>query len=181
MKTFYLKIYADDEQEARKVIEQDNLKIEELKDNEILKTMTDDLQATVEQAQEELKDRVKDYLLENLQCQDDEEVYQNLDLFHEIADSNTPIYNSDIYDTYHLNRHELLEAYENAGVGELQKEDNPEQACIYFYIFQELHNYFNNELKDAINEFCEYRDGLFENDEKKSDKELKDYIEKSLA
>jgi len=109
----------------------------------------DDLQERVDDAKEELRDNIKEYFKENQGC-NMETYYQQSEALHEIADSNTPIYYSDIDGLYYLYGNEFDEAYRDAGIGD-GKEDNHRQVAIYCYIEQQLGKYYN-ELETAFSE-----------------------------
>ncbi len=116
----------------------------------------DDLQDRVENCKDELLDAFRDYMEDNADIEDFDTFYQDsgADRAHEIADSNTPIYYSDIDGLYYLYGNEFDEAYENAGIGD-KSEDNYRQAAIYCYLSEktyefmsELQKWFDDKIID---------------------------------
>lgn len=118
----------------------------------------DDLQERVHSVELEIKDNFVEYLKDNKNITDFETYYQKqgCDAVHEIADSNVPIYNSDIDGLYYLYGDEFDEAYETAGFGD-GTEDNHKQVTIYCYLSQKGFDYLE-ELKDTFDEFS--KDGI---------------------
>lgn len=112
----------------------------------------DDLQERIDSVKEEIKDNFIDYLKENKDITDFDEYYQaqGCNIVHEIADSNTPIYYSDIDGLHYLYGDEFDEAYENAGIG-YETEDNYKQAAIYCYLSEKGFDYLR-ELEDKFEE-----------------------------
>ncbi len=124
----------------------------------------DDLDETVQDVKDEIlenfKEYFKEYFKDNSDISDFDTYYQaqGCDSVHEIADSNTPIYYSDIDGLYFLYGNEFDEAYNNAGLGD-GTEDNHRQVAIYCYLsekgfdyLRELENAFDEWLADAETE-----------------------------
>ena len=104
----------------------------------------DDLDDMVENVKEEIKQSFIDYLKENKGNAKFEDYYQDrgCDDVHEIADSSTPVYYSDIDGLYYLYGNEFDEAYENAGIGNYKGwEDNHRQVAIYCYLSEKGFDY----------------------------------------
>ena len=120
----------------------------------------DDLQETVDSVKEEIKDNFIDYLKENPDIADFGEYYQaqGCESVHEIADSNTPIYYSNIDGLYYLYGNEFDEAYKNAGIGN-GDEDNHRGVAIYCYLSQEGFDYLR-ELEELFGEYQEEEKGM---------------------
>ena len=108
-------------------------------------------------AEDTVKDEVKDDFLEWVEDNSDSDDFDNYyqhqgaDFVHECVDSNVPIYYSDIDGWYYLYGNEFEEAYDNAGIGR-GGEDNHKQVAIYCYLEQIAYNY-HNELKDAFDDW----------------------------
>jgi hypothetical protein len=115
----------------------------------------DNLEETINDAKEELLDDFKAYFNDNQDIDDFDTYYQaqGCDMAHEIADSNTPIYYSEIDSLYYLYGNEFDEAYSNAGIGD-GTEDNHRQVTIYCYISEKLFDYMR-ELEEAFNEWLD--------------------------
>lgn len=128
----------------------------------------DDLQERVDGCCKEAMERCMDYLKENLDTYDEDEVYQNglADDMHEIADSWVPIYTKEIDDLFYLYSSELEEAYENTGCYD-QPPGNYKQVCIYFYLSEQLQEYWQDEITPLIEEYIEYRDKIESEDQNK--------------
>lgn len=117
----------------------------------------DDLDERIASCKQELLDNFIEYLDEDSPDIDDFDTYyqnQGCDAAHEIADSNTPIYYSNIDDLYYLYGDEFDEAYKNAGCYS-DPPDNYRQVSIYFYLsektfdfMRELEDWFDDNYKD---------------------------------
>ena len=105
----------------------------------------DDLQETVENCKDELLNDFRSYLEDNADIDKFETYYQaqGCDMAHEIADSGTPIYYSDIDGLYYLYGNEFDDAYSNAGIGD-GKEDNYRQVSIYCYLSDKTFEFMSN-------------------------------------
>ena len=105
----------------------------------------DTLAERVQTAKDELRDNFVDYLSENVGMVEFDEYYQakGADAASEAADSNTPIYNSELSDIYYLHGSELDEAHENAGLGCTKHDSVPSypQCATYCYISEQAHEF----------------------------------------
>ena len=116
----------------------------------------DTLQDRVDSAIEDVKTELLRY------CDDNEpdklpDLGNDLDYsgaIHEIVDGSVPIYTKEIDDTWYLHGNALEEAYENAGVGDNPKENNG-QAAIYFYIHEQVNEWYNDHAEDIFEEWQE--------------------------
>lgn len=122
----------------------------------------DDLDERIASCKQELLDNFIEYLDEDSPDIDDFDTYyqqQGCDAAHEIADSNTPIYNSNIEGLYYLYGDEFDEAYKNAGCYS-EPPDNYRQVSIYFYLSQETFD-FMRELEEWFDD--NYKDFAWKN------------------
>jgi len=116
----------------------------------------DTLQDRVDSAIEDVKTELLRY------CDDNEadklpDLGNDLDYsgaIHEIVDGSVPIYTKEIDDTWYLHGNKLEEAYENAGVGDNPKENNG-QAAIYFYIHEQVNEWYNDHAENIFEEWQE--------------------------
>jgi len=118
----------------------------------------DDLDERIDSCKSELLNNFIEYLDDNYDIDDFNTYYQQqgCDVVHEIADSNTPIYYSDIDGLYYLYSDEFDEAFDNAGCyGKNEKPDNYKQIAILFYLeekifdfMRELEEWFDDNYKD---------------------------------
>jgi hypothetical protein len=119
-------------------------------------TIDDTLEERVQTAKDELKNLLTEYLEQNdvddLPCLNNDIDYDGR--FHEMVDSNVPIYTSEINDTWYLYKNALEKAYDDAGVGEDSLENNG-MSAIYFYIQQECNEWWNNNAQDVFDEWKE--------------------------
>lgn len=119
----------------------------------------DDLDERVGACKQELLDNFIEYLEEDSPDIDDFDTYyqqQGCDAVHEIADSNTPIYYSDIDGLYYLYSDEFDEAFDNAGCyGKGGKPDNYKQVSIYFYLSEKTFD-FMRELEEWFDDNYKY-------------------------
>lgn len=113
----------------------------------------DDLEERQSNVQQELLDNFVGFLEDNKDIDEFDTYYQKAgaDAIHEIADSNTPIYYSDIDGLYYLYSSELEEAYRNQGIGD-GKEENHKQVAIYCYLSEKASNYLS-ELQEKFDEW----------------------------
>lgn len=119
--------------------------------------MDDTLQDNVDQAIEEVKDCLNDYLDENPDTDELPDFGNNLNYsgrIDEIIDSCTPIYTKEIEDTWYLHSSELEDAYENAGFGDNPRENNG-MTAIYCYIQQKVNEWYDDEAEDIFDEWYE--------------------------
>lgn len=115
----------------------------------------DMLQERVEGAIEEVKEELERYLQENpdtdkVPCLNNDLDYSGA--IHEIVDGSVPVYTRDIEATWFLYKNDLEEAYENAGVGDNPLENNG-MSAIYFYIMQEVQEWYSDNAEDVFEEF----------------------------
>jgi len=106
--------------------------------------MKQHLNERVNIAKEELKDWVDEQKASHkskAKIKDSDDFTEQLD---SIADSNCPIYTWEIDEIWFVNKSELIEAYENAGLGDNPLENNG-MTAIYCYI-QEMLNEYADEL-----------------------------------
>ena len=96
----------------------------------------DSLDERVECCKEEILDDFIEYFLENPDISDFDEYYQaqGCAMCHEICDSNTPIYYSDIDGLWYLYSDFFEEAYKDVFGNELHDSQNYKQAAIYCYL-----------------------------------------------
>lgn len=119
----------------------------------------DSLQERVDSAIEEVKQELFEYLEENTP-DSTPDLGNDLDYsgsIREIVDGSVPIYTKEIEDTWYLHRSELEQAYEDAGVGSNSYE-NDGRAAIYFYIDQEVREWYCNNADDIFEEWKELRE-----------------------
>ena len=113
----------------------------------------DTLQERVEGAIESVKEKLENYIEENesdeLPCLHNDLDYSGA--IHEIVDGSVPVYTKEIKDTWYLHQQELIEAYEDAGVGDNPME-NDGMAAIYCYIEQKVNEWYQNEAQDFFDE-----------------------------
>ena len=117
----------------------------------------DTLQERVDSAIEDTKELLLQYLKDNPGTDELPCLYNDLDYnggFHEIVDGSVPIYTSEIDDTWYMHASRLEEAYENAGVGENPR-DTDGMAAIYYYIHQEVCEWYNDNAEDVFDEWAE--------------------------
>jgi len=115
--------------------------------------LDDDLEERVENAIEEAKEALINYLDQY----PNEDMPGSLDDFcdsHDIADSATPIYTRDIEAAWFLHGDELERAYEDSGLGSNPRE-NGGQTAIYAYIVQELGDWFYREARGVYEDWKE--------------------------
>jgi hypothetical protein len=115
----------------------------------------DTLQENVDDAIEQLEELLREFLKENSDFDELPCLHNDLDYsgsFHEIVDSATPIYTSEIEDTWYLYSNDLEEAYENAGVGDNPRE-NDGMAAIYFYISQKCCDWYHDNAQEIFDEW----------------------------
>lgn len=117
--------------------------------------LDDDLEERVENAIEEAKEALINYLDQY----PNEDIPGSLDDFcdsHDIADSATPIHTRDIETAWFLHGNELERAYEDSGLGNNPRE-NGGQTAIYAYISQELGDWFYREARGV---YEDWKDGF---------------------
>ena len=116
----------------------------------------DSLQDNVDNAIEEVKEELLRYLecnpdIDELPCLHNDLNYSGA--IHEIVDRCVPIYTKEIEDTWYLYSDKLKEAYDAAGCYDNPPE-NYEQVCIYFYIEQEISDWYYDNAQDIFDERC---------------------------
>lgn len=113
----------------------------------------DILNERVESAIDQVKAELESYLEDN-DCDSCPDL-GDLDYsgaIHEIVDGCVPIYTKQIKDSWYLYGDDLTEAYENAGVGDNPMENNG-MAAIYFYIHEQVVEWFDSEAEDIFENF----------------------------
>lgn len=120
----------------------------------------DTLQERVDSAIEDVKQELLNYLEKNpdtdeLPCLNNDLDYSGA--IHEIVDGSVPIYTKEIEDTWYMHASELEGAYEDAGVGDNPRENNG-MAAIYFYIQQEVNEWYHRNAQEIFDEWKEKRD-----------------------
>lgn len=113
----------------------------------------DDLDERRGYVKDELLDDFIDFLEDNKDITEFDTYYQKsgADKMHESADSNTPIYYSDIDGLYYLYSDEAEEAYKNQGLGN-GGEDNHKQVAIYC-LLSETAGEFIRELEEKFDDW----------------------------
>lgn len=114
----------------------------------------DTLQDRVYNAIDLVRDELENYLKENKpdECPDLGNDLDYSGAIHEIVDGCVPIYTSEIKDTWYLHENELVSAYEDAGVGDNPHENNG-MSAIYFYIHQEVCNWYCKNAEEIFNKW----------------------------
>ncbi len=117
------------------------------------------LQDRVDSAIAAVKSLLLDYLKEN---EPDELPDPGNDLdysgsVHEIVDGSIPIYTHEIKSAWFLHGAELESAYEGAGAGDNPME-NDGMAAIYYYIHQEVCEWYGKEAQDVFDAWKEEHD-----------------------
>ena len=128
----------------------------------------DTLQDRVDSAIADVKELLLDYLKEN---EPDElpDLGNDLDYsgsVHEIVDVSVPIYTHEIKVAWFLHGSDLESAYEDAGVGDNPME-NDGMAAIYYYIHQEVYEWYGKEAQDVFDAWKEERDAKLAAEEAK--------------
>lgn len=121
----------------------------------------DTLQENVESCQEQLLERLVEYVTDNTDVTDFDEFYQQCaaDAVHEIVDSTTPIYHHEINSTYYLHGSDLDEAFDRAGISTRDECNDYAQTAIYCYLSEKTHELMH-ELEDEFNGLTDKRDEL---------------------
>ena len=118
----------------------------------------DVLDSCVESAIESVKDLLEEYIKENdsdsLPCLNNDLDYSGS--VHEIIDGCVPVYTSTIDDTWYLYKNDLIEAYENAGIGSNPMENNG-MSAIYCYIQQKVGEWYNDKAEEIFDEIVKNR------------------------
>ena len=126
----------------------------------------DSLQDRVDSATDDVKAELLSYLEENPDTDETPDIGNDLNYsgaIHEIIDGSVPIYTREIEDTWYLYASELEEAYENAGCGSDSRE-NDGMAAIYYYIHEQVNEWYSNNAEEIFEEWKERRDAKAEPD-----------------
>jgi len=114
----------------------------------------DDLQERIDDACEELKIEVIEYLKKSGPFTDEDELYQEFsDRITELADSYVPIYYYELRNLWYLHSDLLTEAYESVGIGSDPFEKDGAVA-IYCHIDQEVRWWLAENADQLIAEHC---------------------------
>jgi len=115
----------------------------------------DDLDERIADIREDMKNDFIDFLKDNKDIEEFDDYYQQQggDNIHDIVDSSTPIYYSNIDSLYYLYGDEFEEAYKNAGFGN-GNEENHKQVAIYTYLEEQAHDYLR-ELEELFEEYID--------------------------
>ena len=113
----------------------------------------DVLDSCVEKAIDKVKDLLEEYIKENdsdsLPCLNNDLNYSGS--VHQIIDGCVPVYYKFINDTWYLYKDDLIEAYENTGIGSNPME-NDGMSAIYCYIEQKVGEWYRKEAQDIFDE-----------------------------
>jgi hypothetical protein len=117
-------------------------------------TIKDNLNEIVESVCDEVKDLLIAHLVENPDL-DEAPDLSDLDYsgdVHMAVDSSIPIYTNEIRSLWFLYEDEFISAYGDAGCGDNPKE-NDGKAAIYFYIEQQVYEWYSDNVKDIFDEW----------------------------
>jgi len=138
-------------------------------------TIEDKMQDMINNSCNQLAEYIADYIAETIEQGEEPslEIWYNgsscgCDQLHNITDSNIPIYYLDVAGLFYFHKYDLIEAYENAGVGDLSEENNPNKACIYFLLHEKLNEFFAS-IED-------YETSIMEYAKTHTQKEIQEYI-----
>lgn len=109
----------------------------------------DNLNDLVQDAIDGVKDLLKEYVEEN-KCEDLPCLNNDLDYsgaVHEHIDGLVPIYFSQLDGLWYLHKDKLIEAYEDAGIGDDPTENNGGTA-IYCFLMQKVQEWYSKEAQD---------------------------------
>lgn len=125
----------------------------------------DNLDDIIQSVKDEILDHAENYFKNNNDVDEWDTYYQAelADAIHEIVDSNTPIYTSEIDGLYYLYGDDAEEAYKNEGIGD-GTEDNHRQVALYCLIEEKAWDY----VRDLESQFDEWL--TLDTDEKTTDK-----------
>ena len=122
-------------------------------------TVNDSLQDRTDDAITEVKELLLEYCNDNkpdsFPCLNSDLDYSGS--VHEIVDSCVPIYYHEIDTAWYLHKDKLIEAYENAGVGDNPLE-NGGMSAIYFYIQDQVNEWYNDDAEEVYDEWKEQHD-----------------------
>ncbi len=115
--------------------------------------MDDTLESHVNSAIEQVREHFQSYLEDNdcQECPDVSDLNYSGEV-HEIVDSCVPVYTKEIKDIWYLHQDELIEAYENSGMGD-NSFDNGGMVAIYCYIEQKVYEWFDENSEEIFKEF----------------------------
>ena len=119
--------------------------------------MDDILESHVNSAIEQTREHFQSYLEDNdcTECPDLGDLDYSGEV-HEIIDGCVPVYTKQIKDTWYLYQNELIEAYENSGIGDNPFE-NDGMVAIYCYIEQKVHDWFHENSEEVFEDFKKYK------------------------
>ena len=117
-------------------------------------TVNDSLQDRTDSAIEEVKESLLEYCNENtpdsLPCISNDLDYSGR--ISEIIDGCVPVYYHEIDTAFYLHKNELVDAYENAGIGDNPLE-NSGMTAIYCYIQEQVYNWYSEEAEEVFEEW----------------------------
>ena len=114
----------------------------------------DILEERVEMAIEGVTDMLREYCEDN-KPSDIPALHEDLDYsghVHELIDGCVPVYNKELDDTWYLHKNVLIEAYENAGIGEDPSEKNGAVA-IYCYLQERVSQWYHENAQELFEGF----------------------------
>jgi hypothetical protein len=118
--------------------------------------MNDELPDLVNDAIESIKEMLTEYVKENdsqtLPCLNNDLDYNGS--VHELVDGLVPVYTKELNDIWYLHKQELIDAYNDAGIGNDPTEKDGAVA-IYCYLLAEVNNWYHKEAKDYFEEIIE--------------------------
>jgi len=109
----------------------------------------------VSDACDELKSAIREYLDDDPDTEHAPELYDDFNYsgrFDEIIDSSVPIYYSDIEAFWYCNKHELIETYQNHGIGDNPME-NDGMTAIYLFIMDKVSAWYEDNKDDIYDEW----------------------------
>lgn len=114
----------------------------------------DILEERVEMVIEGVTDMLREYCEDNkpdeLPCLNNDLDYSGH--VHELIDGCVPVYNKELDDTWYLHKNMLIEAYENAGIGEDPSEKNGAVA-IYCYLQERVNEWYHENAQELFEGF----------------------------
>ena len=117
----------------------------------------DTLQERVNDACDELKDLLLEYLRDNPDQDETPCLSNDLDYdgrFHEIVDGSVPVYYHEIDTCWYLHGNQIEAAWEDAGMDGSAR-DNHGMVAIYCYIQQECAEWYEKNAEDIFGEWRE--------------------------
>lgn len=102
-------------------------------------------------------DQIKNLILDYLESEQPDVCPELSDLdyhgaVHEIVDSCVPIYTKQIDNVWYLHKQALIQAYEDAGVGN-NPLDSHGMAAIYFYLQSEVYRWYCDNADDLYQDW----------------------------